>query len=190
MPPNRERRPGTGGGASRKHIYGNTSASVHSPTDLLEQATGHRGARQRIGHDCRARQLQKAVVVTASLQLRDYQLDLVDGTRQSYRTGHRAALIQLATGADKTPVFSAVGLISSGCGVSTASRSRKARRHCVYVPNASAQTRLVPKNARSAGSSFRSVGAAAARLPDSSPAISPNSQPSAWPGYSQCPAGK
>ena len=40
-----------------------------------------------------------------ALVLRDYQIDAVEGLRESYRSGHRAPLLQLATGGGKTPIF-------------------------------------------------------------------------------------
>jgi DNA repair protein RadD len=43
-----------------------------------------------------------------AIKLRPYQRDLVERLRQSYRGGHRAPLLQLATGGGKTHVFAEV----------------------------------------------------------------------------------
>jgi DNA repair protein RadD len=43
-----------------------------------------------------------------ALVLRDYQIDAVEGLRESYRSGHRAPLLQLATGGGKTLIFGAI----------------------------------------------------------------------------------
>jgi DNA repair protein RadD len=43
--------------------------------------------------------------MAAPFDLRDYQVDAVEGLRQSYRSGHHAPLLQLATGGGKTLIF-------------------------------------------------------------------------------------
>lgn len=43
-----------------------------------------------------------------ALVLRDYQVDAVEGLRESYRIGNRAPLLQLATGGGKTLIFGAI----------------------------------------------------------------------------------
>jgi DNA repair protein RadD len=47
----------------------------------------------------------ETVTTSPAIELRPYQVDLVNRLRQSYRAGHRAPLLQLATGAGKTVVF-------------------------------------------------------------------------------------
>jgi superfamily II DNA or RNA helicase len=59
-----------------------------------------------------------APVCAVSGFLRPYQAALVELLRQSYRTGHEAPLLQLATGAGKTWILCAViaGAIAKGIG--------------------------------------------------------------------------
>jgi superfamily II DNA or RNA helicase len=58
-----------------------------------------------------------ALLVSASaLALRPYQAELVERVRHSYRTGHAAPLVQLATGGGKTWIFTAIvsGAVAKG----------------------------------------------------------------------------
>jgi hypothetical protein len=56
------------------------------------------------------------MLVMSALQLRDYQIDLVDRLRASYRTGYRAPVLQLATGGGKTLIYCEVARLAHAKG--------------------------------------------------------------------------
>jgi superfamily II DNA or RNA helicase len=64
----------------------------------------------------RARELDQTYKRVTPIELRPYQAELIDQLRESYRAGHHAPLLQLATAGGKTIVFSEMARRAQGKG--------------------------------------------------------------------------
>jgi DNA repair protein RadD len=87
--------------------------------------------------------------MTAPLILRPYQLDAVDALRKSYASGHRAVILQSATGSGKTVIFAEITRGATAKGTRTLVLVH--RRHLIWQASAKLTWAGVPHGIIAAG---------------------------------------